>query len=64
MPLTEAKKNNIKTTNESNFYRGTKVEVREKLLMEWEMKWIILADENDSARRYEPLIEKGYARHV
>jgi len=41
MSLTEAKKNNIQTNNESNFYRGKDEEVREKLLMEWEMEWIV-----------------------
>ena len=41
MSLTEAKKNNIQTNNESTFYRGKDEEVREKLLMEWEMEWIV-----------------------
>jgi hypothetical protein len=40
MPLTEAKKKNIQTTNASNFYRGTEVEVWENLLRQWEEDWI------------------------
>jgi hypothetical protein len=40
MPLTEAKKKNKQTTNASNFYRGTEVEVWENLLRQWDEDWI------------------------
>ncbi len=40
MTLTEAKKYNIETKNESNFYRGNEREVWESLLEQWEREWI------------------------